>query len=91
VPGDHARCAQRAHAQSDVDAVGNQVDDAIVEAQVEFDARVAPRELRQCRQQQVAPECDRHIDPQLALWSRPRVAQVFFGIAQFVEDAAAAA
>ena len=87
---DERRDAQHADAQGNIDAVRNEIDDAIVETEVEFDQRIAAREFRQRRQQQVTAECDGDIDPELALRPRSRIAQCFLGIAQVVEDAAAA-
>ncbi len=81
----------RPDAQRHVDAFGDQVDDAIVEAQVQLDQRVAPRELGQGREQQVTSERYRHVHPQFALRLGARVAQRFLRVAQFLEDAARAA
>ena len=78
-------------AQRHVDAFGDEVDDAIIEAQVQFDQRVAPGEFGQGRKQQVAPERDGHVHPQFALRLGARVAQGLFRVAQFFEDAARAA
>ena len=87
---DQAGLAQRADAHRDVHPVGNQIDDLVVETNIKLDCRVAVRELRQCRQQEMAPERDRHINPQFALRLGARLVQTLLGVAQLIEDASAA-
>ena len=82
---------QAADPHRDVHALRDQVDDAVVEADVEVDRRVATGEVWQGRQQQVAAERDRHVHPQQSLWLGARAAQGLLGILDFVQDAAAAA
>ncbi len=92
--GDAARhqpgLAKRSDAHRDIDALCDQIDDLVVEPDVELDGGVAVRKLRQSRQQQIAAECNRHVDPQLALRLGPCIVQALLGVTQLVEDAPAA-
>ncbi len=63
----------------------------VVEPDVELDGGVAVRKLGKRRQQQIAAECDRHVDPQLALRLGACIVQALLGVTQLVEDAPAAA
>ena len=89
-PRDEAALLEAADAQRHVDALGDEVHDPVVQPQVEFDRRVAPRELGQRRQQQVATEGHRHVHAQPALRLRARAPQRFLGVRELVEDAARA-
>ncbi len=60
---------QIAAADSDIDLLIDQVDDAIVEIEIEFDFGIALNEFRQHRQQQVITD-DRNADAQAPAWSR---------------------
>ena len=90
-PRDDGRLAQWADTQRDVHALGHQIHDAIVEPDVQFDGRVAPGELGQRGQQQVATEGHRHVHAQPTLRLRARTAQGFLRVVDLVEDAARAA
>jgi hypothetical protein len=87
-PRSQSGLAYRTHAQRNVDALGHEVDDPVVQAQVEFDQGISARELGQRWQQQVAAEGHRDVDTQFALRLGARITQSFFGVAQLLEDAA---
>jgi len=61
------RLAHRPDAHHQVDFLGDEIDDPVVELHLQLQIRVARRELRQCRDQQRAAEHHRHVHAQAPL------------------------
>lgn len=64
-PGDHAGIRQGADAQRAVDAVPDQVDRAVRDAEGDVDAGEARQEVRQGRSDDQPPDPSRHVDAEL--------------------------
>jgi len=80
------RLAHGPHAHHQVDLLGDQIDHAVVELDLELQVRVARGELRERRNQQCAAELDRHIDAQPPLYREPGAAHGFIRGLELGED-----
>ena len=70
----HVAVVEPPVADRDVDAVLHEIREAIVEMEIDRDAGIAARELRQQRHEILAPEPDRRTHPQDPGWCASRVA-----------------
>ncbi len=86
---DHFRVRHRPGAHREVDALADDVDDALVEAQVEVDARIARQEIGQRGQQDVAAERAGHVHAQPPGRLFLAAAQRFLGRGELREHAPA--